>query len=203
MPFHLIGIVLAFSYVLCVLGYGFSFPRGSDYVYTGQTINITWDSVDGYINLWLIREGYVYPVHSTPPFAIAGNVLDWLSRQITDIFTENISNQGYYHWTVPTDLDNAFLLSYTYIKLQNSLTEEMSFDTEYLYIAGEKPSTNSTSVSTWARFPAPTGSPYESLIDGSLINITWDTEVDFVNLSYHSDVNQPWVIISQYNKPFV
>lgn len=49
---------------------------------------------------------------------------------------------------------------------------------------------------------APTGAPNTSLVDRQAVNISWETDVEFINLTYLTDVNAPWSIIGRHTVSF-
>jgi hypothetical protein len=48
----LLLLLLGFR-ILRTTRYGFKYPRGSDQLHPGQLINITWDTVDEFVDLYL------------------------------------------------------------------------------------------------------------------------------------------------------
>jgi hypothetical protein len=61
----LLLLLLGFR-ILQTAGYGFKYPRGSDELHRGQLMNITWDTVDEYVDLYLSPGYSIGGVPSTP-----------------------------------------------------------------------------------------------------------------------------------------
>ena len=85
--------------------------------------------------------------------------------------------------------------------LINSQTKARGFEGEYFTIYDKKPDpADIPATPTWAKFTAPTGAPETSLIEKRAVNISWDTEVAFIKLTFRTDVNAPWDIIEGFTK---
>jgi hypothetical protein len=72
------------------------------------------------------------------------------------------------------------------------------FYTEYLDFQ-PFPSAPTPTPTDIGDFTAPVGAPISYLTQGSVINITWDTDATHVNLSFWSEVNDPWPIFSTFS----
>jgi hypothetical protein len=52
--------------------YGFHFPRATDQLWLGQTINITWDSQDDHVKLTLVFDEWTDRLLKNTPIVITG-----------------------------------------------------------------------------------------------------------------------------------
>ena len=63
--------------------------------------------------------------------------------------------------------------------------------TEYLWLQPDPSVQVMSPTGDWGKFTSPTGAPETSLRDETTLNVTWETQAQFVNLTYQSEVNAP------------
>ncbi|KPI42544.1 uncharacterized protein AB675_9748 [Cyphellophora attinorum] len=173
-------LVSVFVFAAGVASYGFHSPRGRNQYVVGGTINIAWSSVDDFVDIYLTKQSFLNPKQPVEPITIA----------------DNITNTGSFQWIVPNDLGAAFTGNVR-MYLINSRTKSRSFQTEYFHIYYGEQDYADLSTPSWANFTAPTGAPKTFFTDKRTVGISWDTDVEFVNLTYCTDVNAPWPIIGE------
>jgi hypothetical protein len=68
-------LVCTVTYRGAFADYGFKFPRATDQLYLGQTINLLWDSKDDFVSLTLVFDDWTSRKVQYAPILIAGKHL--------------------------------------------------------------------------------------------------------------------------------
>ncbi|KIW30059.1 uncharacterized protein PV07_05836 [Cladophialophora immunda] len=182
-----LGLTASLFIALCLCkpthGYGFRFPRHYDQIVMGETVNLTWDIINPFVSL-----------HYVPTSIVGGSIVTVVN------IAENISNRGWALWEIPTDLSSPIIGVPGYFMLTDGVTNDTILDTEYVTVMPTS-TTPVPSPTLLGRFTAPTGAPNRSLTEGAAINFTWETDAQFVNLSFWTAANDPWPLFSLTPNP--